>query len=121
MESSCFFGKGNNPYAVSRPPSPGADTLRNGAPNGVDEQDSKSFSTQLNEKLNKVFFSDRNFGKSVKNVKEIVQRADVHFDRLVMKMLKRIHPESGEYHLMHPFVSRYVIVHLFYCSVLPVD
>ena len=104
MESSCFFGKGNNPYSVSRPPSPGSELSKGG--NYGDEHDSKNFVTQLNEKLNKVFFSDRNFGKSVKNVKDIVQRADLHFDRLVMKLLKRIYSDNGEYHLMHPFVSR---------------
>ena len=104
MESSCFFGKGNNPYAVSRPPSPGPELSKGG--NASDEQDSKIFEKQLNEKLNKVFFSDRNFGKSVKNVGDIVHKADTHFDRLVMKLLKRIYSDNGEYHLMHPFVSR---------------
>lgn len=103
MESSCFFGKSNNPYAVSRPPSPGPELSKGGF--SCDEHDSK-FVSQLNEKLNKVFFSDRNFGKSVKNVKDIVQRADLHFDRLVMKLLKRVYSDNGEYHLMQPFVSR---------------
>src|SRR6218665_1207955 len=104
MESSCFFGKGNNPYAVSRPPSPGPELSKGGG--SGDDHDSRSFVTQLNEKLNKVFFSDRNFGKSVKNVKDIVRKADSHFDRLVMKLLKRIYSDNGEYHLMHSFVSR---------------
>jgi len=108
MESSCFFGRAggsSNPYSVNAPgidsnkshTSPDGDPKRGGSP---------GFDTLLHEKLNKIYFSNRHFGKSIKTVKEIVERANAEFDSLVAQLLKKVYSDNCEYHMMYPFVAR---------------
>ena len=101
MESSCFF----NPETEARKslqssPKKSQDTIDG-------EFKSKSpFEPYIHEKLNKLYFSNRHYGKSVRTVKEIVEKANYNFDILVSKLLKKIYSDNCEYHMMYPFVAR---------------
>ena len=119
MESSCFFGRaqsgtttntGNNHNPYSTIDSKSRDSLNSNNNNNNDTSDSSrsspGFDSQLHEKLNKIYFSNRHFGKSVRTVREIVEKANAEFDSLVTKLLKKVYSDNCEYHMMYPFVAR---------------
>lgn len=115
MESSCFFSSRGTPNPYATPHSAhykSRDHIDSHGPastesiGGAASQRSSPIDSQLYEKLNQIYFGNRH--KSVKSVKEIVERANAEFDTLVAKLHKKIDSDNCEYHMMYPFLVRYV-------------
>lgn len=50
--------------------------------------------------------SSQPLGKSVRHLREIVDKANCDFDRLVSQLMNKICSDHSEYHLMYHFVAR---------------
>ncbi|KAJ6222396.1 hypothetical protein RDWZM_000941 [Blomia tropicalis] len=111
MESSCFFSRSAgdpNPYSAGLKSRDSVEDQLGSNSLGSMARSSPGahFESQLHEKLNRIYFANRHFGKSIRTVKEIVERANTEFDALVTKLLKKIYSDNCEYHMMYPFVAR---------------
>nr|XP_027198167.1 spindle pole body component 97-like [Dermatophagoides pteronyssinus] len=117
MESSCFFGQQSSSSQSSYPKQT----------TGISKNLAKEFDSAANsededliqEKLNRIYFSNRIFGglsnhqnkglgqaSGSYTIKEIIDKANTEFDSLVSQLLKKIYSDNCEYHMMFPFVAR---------------
>ena len=121
MESSCFFGQSSS--SQSSYPKQTTTTTTGISKNLAKEFDSAANSEDedlIQEKLNRIYFSNRIFGglsnhqnKGLERhksytIKEIIDKANTEFDSLVSQLLKKIYSDNCEYHMMFPFVARFV-------------
>lgn len=116
IESSCFFGPNGKLEEPNYPSYNRQVVLRKTKEIVIDgrilTRSKKNDDKYISDKLDEIYFHNKNFGSRHKSasrsVRKIIDKANSEFDLLVNHLLKKIYSDNCEYHMMYPFVARFV-------------